>query len=131
MTKESESLTATQADNVALEMGETKDGKKIESGLLTFSLVINGIEQGLANFQPKDDKLFSNEWLSFAVKDVPLLYEEILKGNRKGLLIDGAKPKSDVVYLDGTKSNLNLQQPTLFDFKRRNNQYELLNFVAK
>ncbi len=119
-------LTATQAGNVALEVGQTADGKKIEGGLLTFSLVTNGIELGFADYQPKDTKIFSNEWLGFAVKDVPVLYEEISKGVRKDLLIDG-KPKSGVFQVNGQTSNLNLQQPTLFDFSRRDRQYELLN----
>ncbi len=123
-------LTATQAGNVALEIGQTADGKKIEGGLLTYSLVTNGIELGLADYQPKDTKIFSNEWLGFAVKDVPVLYEEISKGVRKDLLIDG-KPKSGVFQVNGQKSNLNLQQPTLFDFNRRDRQYELLKSVLK
>ncbi len=116
-----------------MKFGETADEKTDNSDhyfihhSISFadSLVKNGIKQGFADFQPKNNIILSNEWLGFAVKDIPVLYEEILKGNRKGLLIDGAKPKSDVLYLDGTKSNLNLQQPTLFDFSRKNRNYEL------
>jgi len=115
-------LTATQAANVALELGN------LQHGLLTYSLVQNGIELRQADYQPKDNKLFSQEWLGFAVKDVPNLYEKIAKGEIKGLFIDGAKPKSsDLIDLSGNqKSNLNLQQPSLFDFSRRNKLYELI-----
>ena len=115
-------LTATQADNVALELGN------LQQGLLTYSLVKNGIELGLADNQPKDNKLFSNEWLGYSVKDVPELYEKLSKGEIKGLLIDGAKPKSEIIDLSGNqKTNLNLQQPSLFDFSRRDRQFEFLN----
>jgi hypothetical protein len=119
-------LTATQADNVALEMG------KLQHGLLTYSLVKNGIENGLADFLEPKNKLFSQEWLNFAVKDVPLLYQKAEKGELDNFLIDGVKPKGDVdVILEGQepKSNLNLQQPTLFDFGKRERQYELLNLL--
>jgi len=111
-------LTATQADNVALELG------KLQHGLLTYSLVKNGLELGLADFQPQDNKLFTNEWLSFTLRDVPQLYEKAEKGELKDLFIDG-KPKSGVYKLDGQKSNLNLQQPSLFDFSRRDRLYQL------
>ena len=110
------------ADNVALELGN------LQHGLLTYSLVKNGIEFGQADFQPKDNKLFSNEWLNYAVKDVPQLYEQLSKGEIKCLTINGEKPKGvEVYYLDGQKSNLNLQQPSLFDFSRRDRQFELFN----
>ena len=111
-------LTATQADNVALELG------KLEHGLLTYSLVKNGLELGLADYQPKDDKLFSNEWLSFTLRDVPALYEKAEKGELKDLFVDG-KPKSGVYVVNKQKSNLNLQQPSLFDFSRRDRVYQL------
>lgn len=117
-------LTATQADNVALELND------LQQGLLTYSLVKNGIELGNADYQPKDTKLFSNEWLSFSVKDVPQLYEKLSKGEVPGLLIDGEKPKTVVVDLSGDqKANLNLQQPSLFDFSRKGRQFELLSLA--
>ena len=66
------------------------------------------------------------------MKNVPELYEKLSKGEMKGLLIDGAKPKSDLIILEGNqKSNLNLQHPTLFDFNRRDKQYEFLNLSGK
>jgi WD40 repeat protein len=115
-------LTATQADNVALELGN------LQHGLLTYSLVKNGIELGLADYQPKDSKLFSNEWLGFSVKDVPLLYEKAAKGELKDLLIEGKKTKGvELVNMTRQESNLNLQQPSLFDFSRRDRQYELFD----
>lgn len=44
------------------------------------------------------------------------------------LLVNG---KSGVYILDGRKSNLNLQQPALFDFSRRDRQFELLDVILK
>ncbi len=116
-------LTATQADNFALELGN------LEHGLLTYSLIKNGIELSLADYQPPDNKLFSGEWLGFAVKDVPELYKKILKGEVKGLTVGGVQAKSEIINANRQKSNLNLQQPTLFDFNRRDRQFELINIL--
>lgn len=116
-------LTATQADNVAIELGN------LHHGLLTYSLVKNGLELWLADYQPKDNKLFSSEWLSFAVKDVPLLYEKAAEEGLKNLFV-GGKLRSDVINLEGQKSNLNLQRPSLFDFNRRNRDYDLFSSIG-
>ena len=121
-------LTATQADNVALEIGN------LQHGLLTYSLVKNGLELELADYQPKDNKLFSNEWLGFTVKDVPKLYEKVLNGEIRSLFINGVKAenpiqaRAEIVGLKRQKSNLNLQQPSLFDFSRPDRQYQLTTF---
>ncbi|MBX3288182.1 MAG: caspase family protein [Acidobacteria bacterium] len=113
-------LTATQADNVALELGE------LQHGLLTYSLINNGIIKGMADTVPRDKQLYSSEWLEFAVSDVPELYRKIKDGEVRGVLIDGAKPRSDIITFEGQKSNLNLQQPSLFDFNRRSRSYQLM-----
>ncbi len=114
-------LTATQADNVALELGE------LQHGLLTYSLINNGIIKGMADTIPRDKQLYSSEWLEFAVSDVPDLYRKIKDGEVRGILIDGAKPRSDIITFEGQKSNLNLQQPSLFDFNRRSRTYQLMS----
>ncbi|MBX3245491.1 MAG: caspase family protein, partial [Acidobacteria bacterium] len=117
-------LTATQADNVALELGE------LQHGLLTYSLINNGIIKGMADVMPGDKQLYSSEWLEFAVRDVPDLYRRIKDGEVRGILIDGAKPRSDIITFEGQKSNLNLQQPSLFDFNRRSRTYQLMSLKA-
>ena len=88
-------LTATQAQRGT-------GLKDLQHGLLTYSLIVNGIENGMADVQPKDNQLFSTEWLEFAVKDVPTTYEKIQR-EMQGLLIDG-KPRSDIIVFEGQKA---------------------------
>lgn len=116
-------LSATQADNIALELSS------LEQGLLSYALLEDGITNGLADAD-KDRRLFAAEWLSFAERRVPELYREIKDGKRN-VVVDGRNVKGDGrkdVYLDETQKNsLNLQQPHLFDFKQRNLKNPLLN----
>ena len=117
--KDMKILSATQANNVALEL------KSLQQGLLSYALLQDGINDELADLD-KDNKLSSAEWLSFAEKRVPELYEEVKDGKRE-VLING-KPRSGVrITSVKQKSSLNLQQPSLFDFKRRKNDNILFN----
>lgn len=113
-------LTATQADNVALELGN------LQHGLLTYSLVKNGIELGLADHKPKDGTVMSSEWLDFSVRDVPLLYQDIRAG-RRDIFIGGQKSIDEKARAElvGRKSAEQLQQPSLFDFGRKERQSPL------
>ncbi len=52
-------LTATQADNVALE------NKSIAQGLLSYSLTRDGLESKHADFKPQDKKITLREWLEY------------------------------------------------------------------
>lgn len=122
--KDMKILSATQADNVALELNS------LEQGLLSYALIQDGIIKSLADAD-KNKQLFSTEWLSFAEKRVPELYREIKDGKR-GVMIDGKNVKADerdavIVNLSRQKSKLNLQQPSLFDFRRRNVRSVLLD----
>lgn len=116
--KDMKILSATQADNVALELGS------LQQGLLSYALLQDGIIKLLADAD-KDKKLLSTEWLAFAERRVPELYSEV-KAGKRNVVIDGKITKADgsrseIIDLSGKqKSNLNLQQPTVFDFKRRN-----------
>lgn len=121
--KDMKILSATQADNVALELNS------LEQGLLSYALLQDGIVKSLADVD-KNKQLFAAEWLIFAEKRVPELYQEVKDGKRS-VFIDGKNVKADssrtgIVNLGGNqKSSLNLQQPTLFDFRRRNNKNTL------
>ncbi len=121
--KDMKILSATQADNVALELSS------LEQGLLSYALLEDGINNALAD-EDKDKQLFAAEWLSFAERRVPELYQEI-KDRKRDVIIDGRNVKGDGrkdVYLDEKQKNsLNLQQPHLFDFKRRSINTPLLN----
>lgn len=67
-------LTATQADNVALE------NKAVQQGLLTYALTVDGLGSLLADFKPSDKTITMLEWLEYAEARVPGLNEEIQSG---------------------------------------------------
>jgi WD40 repeat protein/uncharacterized caspase-like protein len=107
-------LTASQADDVALESG------LVRHGLLTYALVHDGLEAEQADFTPKDGRILLAEWLQYAVQRVPKLVAEV----RAGALQDFGRPEhtrglSIVVPEDGSSLDqdaASLQQPSLFDF---------------
>jgi WD40 repeat protein len=101
-------LAATQSDNVALE------SKEVAHGLLTYALISEGVETGLADYSPTDGQLSIAEWLRFSVERVPILYESLRNGKFKparGVLLGSALTTQLSVRKD-------LQQPMLFDFTR-------------
>jgi WD40 repeat protein len=114
-------LAATQSDNVALEL------EKLQHGLLSYVLVKEGIEDKKADTEMEFKQLSAAEWLGFAVKAVPRLYQDILAG-KKEVLIDrkkiviGQKGTDETIDLSTNQqktSGVNLQQPALFDFRRK------------
>lgn len=111
-------LAATQSDNIALELN------KVQQGLLSYTLVKVGIEDGKADTEAEFKQLTAAEWLGFAVSAVPRLYEDIRAG-RRGVLIDGKKTvpgrNGRDVSIDpsGKTGGVNLQRPSLFDFRRK------------
>jgi WD40 repeat protein len=118
-------LTATQADNVALE------NKSIAQGLLSYSLTRDGLESQHADFKPQDKKITLLEWLEYGEDRVPRLNEEIIEGqinpnspagekprlilaaNARGLQDTAAAPSATP---GAPAKNTKLQQPALFDF---------------
>lgn len=125
-------LTATQADNVALE------NKAVQQGLLTYALTVDGLGSLLADFKPSDKKITMLEWLEYAETRVPGLNELIqtgeisatgsgdkprlvaYAGETRGLVDTGpattpAQPASG----NGSGPTTTKQQlPALFDFAR-------------
>ncbi len=96
-------LTATQAENVALEDGS------LGHGLLTFALVRDGLMGGKA--ASGTAALTMGKWLGYGVTRVPTLAAEIASGKRKtrdleddGAPVAKARP---------------VQRPALFDFTGR------------
>jgi len=94
-------LAASQADSAALE------SEQLEQGLLSYALVNDGLEQGMADYKPEDRRITLSEWLSYGTERVPALYEAIFKGELKG-----AKG------INASTKRKDLQQPVLFDFTR-------------
>jgi WD40 repeat protein len=123
-------LTATQADNVALE------NKSIAQGLLTYSLTRDGLESQHADFKPQDKKITLLEWLEYGEDRVPKLNDEITAGqnpasanvgdkprllliaNARGLVDTGPAPANGASPA-APANNTKLQQPALFDFARQ------------
>jgi WD40 repeat protein len=108
-------LTATQADNVALETN------RVRQGLLMYALLQDGLGAWQADYRPKDKSIELSEWLSYGVSRVPRLHEEVRSGrehiaNGTGRIIretvDDAAPAEDA-------AQGKTQQPSLFDFSRR------------
>ena len=109
-------LAASQADDVALE------SDKLQQGLLTYSLVHDGLDAFQADFKPVDKIITLSELLAYAVDRVPKLYAE-LKGGNLSTFGRGEASRATVVQLgDPKKSSLArktpYQTPALFDFTR-------------
>ncbi len=122
-------LTATQADNVALE------DNRLQHGLLTYSLMHDGIEARQADFNPKDRRITLAEWLGYGVVRVPQLYEEIKLGTVTSFADNPSQNKPQVLVTDAQGRILErneerqrvvveqrVQAPGLFDFARRNRE---------
>jgi WD40 repeat protein len=113
-------LTATQADNVALEV------ERLGQGLLTYALLKDGLENSAADFRPVDKRIMTTEWLGFGVKRVPELYDDVRSGKLR-LLENGSpvtKERADLVFAGIKKTT---QQPALFDFSLRRKDAEFLS----
>ncbi|MCX6560586.1 MAG: caspase family protein [Candidatus Aminicenantes bacterium] len=123
-------LTATQADNVALE------STLIKQGLLTYALVRDGIEARQADYKPKDSVINIGEWLSYGVDRVPKLYEElragkiqdfgVSAGGQTKIVVAGSSGKSRGKALEEVAAEAKAQQPSLFDFTRRRREVALV-----
>jgi hypothetical protein len=110
-------LAASQSDEFALE------DQRLRHGLLTFSLINGGLEAFNADFEPKDSKVWLDEWLRYGVKRVPALADEVKNGTVK-VVNRGAE--RGAVRVDApagsgkpTAAARPAQQPALFDFAKR------------
>ena len=104
------------------------------SNLLTFSLINDGLEAFNADFEPKDKKVWLDEWLRYGVKRVPTLAEEVKNGTVK---VANRGPERGAVRVDAPASASSggkassatnakpAQQPALFDFAKGRRAVEL------
>jgi len=116
-------LAATQKDDVALEL------QRLQHGLLTFTLIMEGIDGKAADHQPADKKIMTTEWLRFAVRRVPKLYQDLRLGNPI-TTADGKKREVKIVGNITPSTNpkaIDAQQPALFDFLWKRNEVVLAN----
>jgi len=96
-------LTATQADNVALE------NKAVQQGLLTYALTVDGLGSLLADFKPSDKTITMLEWLEYGEARVPGLNEQIRSGE---ISATSATDKPRLVAIDGEARGLVDTGPT-------------------
>ncbi|MCU1267882.1 MAG: (Myosin heavy-chain) kinase [Acidobacteria bacterium] len=107
-------LAATQASEAAIETGGV-----IQQGLLSYALVHDGLESGLADYKPKNNQLTLKEWLRYAVGRVPQLNREAQNGKLKAV--------NAFAITQGKR----YQQPSLFDFTPRRTDVFLSKRPAK
>ena len=102
-------LAATQSYRAALE------AEQQGHGLLTYALVIDGLDRGNADFNDRDGELWDDEWLRYAVFKVPVLQRGVVEAKEKrgDLLFFSTEPVQDVRSLG------NSQVPHLFRPSRR------------
>jgi len=110
-------LTATQADNVAIEL------EGLQHGLLTYALVRDGIESLQADHKPKDGTITIEEWLNYSVERVPKLYEDVRAG-RRALLVNGRTSK---LAGEQVRQASSIQRPSLFDFVKQREEVILVS----
>lgn len=109
-------LAASQAKQSAIE-----EGHGIDDGLLTYALIHEGLERGLA-FPSAQKTLTISEWLAYGQQEVPNLFKEGDRSStatgRGSIQVKGDTSGRRDVYLGGRKTTANRQQPELFDFAK-------------
>lgn len=107
-------LTASQSDGVALE------DKRLQHGLLTYALIVDGLESFDADFSPRDGQIHLQEWLRYAETRVPALAGQLRSGQSAS---DSVAGRPITVMLNGIARPVSRlfgpQHPTLFDFSRQ------------
>ena len=100
-------LAASQAEAAALE------SDRLKHGLLTFAMLREGLEGGVADRAPEDRAVSLSEMLDYGVSRVPLLYEDL----RDGTFTPQGRGHLDM--FSAGEPPPSVQRPSLFDFRRR------------
>jgi hypothetical protein len=80
-------------------------------GLLTYTLVEEGLKTAMADTQPKDGQIVVREWLDFATQRVPQIQEK--------LMLDFRKVGRELAFVEGEQkiedlADRSLQRPRVF-----------------
>jgi hypothetical protein len=95
----------------------------IRHGLLTYALLSEGLEQGLADFQPRNGTVTMAEWLAYGEWEVPKLFAE---GDTRGSIQRKSAPDGQKDAFHGSHATpQSYQQPILFDFNRKSSEISL------
>jgi WD40 repeat protein/uncharacterized caspase-like protein len=107
-------LVASQSDSAAMEFDS------LGHGLLTYALLVEGLEKRLADDEPKDGTVTVNKWLKYAVAKVPEL--DASSGKLGFRSLNSATSQANIergskeVGGDGLAFQKKLQTPILLDF---------------
>lgn len=98
-------LTASQSYQAAIEPADLKHG------LLTYTLIEEGLKGAAADAEPKDGTILLREWLNYASERVPQLQRERMK--------EAEKRRFVLSYVEGEERRLkaedrNVQRPRVF-----------------
>ncbi len=99
-------LTAAQSYQAALEVAE------LGHGLLTYTLVEEGLKQNMADTAPRDGRVLLAEWLDYATQRVPQIQQEKMNGSRN-------IGTANVSFVEGEEAEQdparrNIQRPRVF-----------------
>jgi WD40 repeat protein len=104
-------LTAAQSYQAALE------ASRIGHGYLTYALVEEGLKQGKADREPKDNQIVMREWLDYATERVPQMQEEKMKETPQ--VKDQQGRELELVFVEGDEritdpEKRSVQRPRVF-----------------
>ncbi len=100
-------IAASQAESVAVE------SDALRHGLLTFAMLREGLQGGLADSDPNDGLVSLREMMAYGVRRVPELHEHIL---RDSFVPKGLDSVSEVFVGSLEGHHRELQRPQLFPF---------------
>jgi hypothetical protein len=103
-------LAASQADDTALEVSQ------LQHGLLTYALIIDGLEGRMAKPERADSAVTLKQWLEYGERRVPVLQEALAEGRLKEVLQPVEQAKNVIAV--GPVLGRKYQKPALFDFSR-------------
>jgi len=110
-------LASTRPNDLAWE------SKEKGQGLLSYALLQEGLVLRKADRLPSNGVITFSEWLQYAVDRVPSLYGEAWKGigssDARLVSFDSSDRRSREVTVDGKRVQAKSQQPSLFNYRRR------------
>ena len=106
-------LAASQGDALA------NEDAKLQHGLLTYALLVEGLAETKADRQPKDGRVSLREWLRYPEQRVPGLDREARMGTVKvNQRFSGRGFGFKVGKAPIKHPKLVIQEPQLFDFRK-------------
>ena len=101
-------LMGTQSDSVALE------ADSLEHGLLSYSLIRDGLRSKKADFNPLDHTITISEWLEYSASHLDELQAAIATGQEIGAGV--TVKRASIFGLSTLPSTLIAQKPVVFEF---------------